>query len=236
MSQTPTYLTQTLLTQLLQLAKKMPEGEELIVADGRVKTRKDGEEQFLEEVSPRPPTEIEEYLDEFRIIRIEEKVLPILDGDEDNQLTIIMNKLKIVRNRDAFEYYYLLGKLIEDYPATIKKKIYQKCQRNYNTSGKMIRTAKRTVTLFNTIGLSYLPPQKLRLSTLREMTEKNFERLMVGIRAIVAERLQASLLWDEILNDLTFPVSQELNADAEVMSPECELDLNSLFDNPENPE
>ncbi|CAJ0906536.1 6721_t:CDS:1, partial [Entrophospora sp. SA101] len=45
----------------------------------------------------------------------------------------------------------------------------------------------------------------LRLSTLREMTDGNFEKLMIGIRAIVAERLQASLLWNDILDNLTFP-------------------------------
>ncbi|CAH1769704.1 1558_t:CDS:2, partial [Entrophospora sp. SA101] len=220
MSQTPTYLTQTLLTQLLQLAKKMPGGEELIVADGRVKIRKDGEEQFLEETSPKPPTEVDEYLDEFRIIRTDEKVLPKIDGDEDNQLTTILGKLKVTRNSNAFEYYYLLGKLIEEYPATMKKKIHQKCQYNYNKSGKIVRMAKRTVMLFNTIGLSYLPPQRLRLSTLWEMMDGNFEKLMIGIRAIVAEWLQASLLWDDILNDLTFPASQELNAGAEKMQKE----------------
>src|SRR5690348_13112513 len=66
-----------------------------------------------------------------------------------------------------------------------------------------------------------------RFPDVREMTDGDFEKLMVGIRAIVAERLQASLLWDDLLNDFTFPVSQELNTDAEVMSPECELDLNS---------
>ncbi|CAJ0645784.1 5928_t:CDS:2 [Entrophospora sp. SA101] len=188
MSQTPTYLTQTLLTQLLQLAKKMPGGEELIIAAGRVKIRKDGEEQILEETSPKPPTEIDEYLDEFRIIRTDEKVLPKINGDEDNQLTIILGKLKVIRNSNAFEYYYLLGKLIEEYPATMKKEIHQKCQYNYNKSGKIVKMAKRTVMLFNTIGLSYLPPQRLRLSTLREMMDGNFEKLMIGIRAIVAER------------------------------------------------
>ncbi|CAJ0641753.1 13051_t:CDS:1 [Entrophospora sp. SA101] len=155
MSQTPTYLTQTLLTQLLQLAKKMPGGEELIIADGRVKIRKNGEEQILEETSPKPPTEVDEYLDEFRIIKTDEKVLPNINGDEDNQLTTILGKLKVIRNSNAFEYYYLLGKLIEEYPATMKKKIHQKSQHNYNKSGKIIRMAKRTVMLFNTIGLSY---------------------------------------------------------------------------------
>ncbi|CAJ0862244.1 11408_t:CDS:1, partial [Entrophospora sp. SA101] len=214
---------------------KMPGGEELIIADGRVKIRKNGEEQILEETSPKPPTEVDEYLDEFRIIKTDEKVLPRIDGDEDNQLTTILGKLKVIRNSNAFEYYYLLGKLIEEYPATMKKKIHQRCQHNYNRSGKIVRMAKRTVMLFNTIGLSYLPPQRLRLSTLREMTDGNFEKLMIGIRAIVAERLQASLLWNDILDNLTFPVSQELNAGAEVMSPECELDLNSLINNPENP-
>ncbi|CAJ0649711.1 621_t:CDS:2 [Entrophospora sp. SA101] len=215
MSQTPTYLTQTLLTQLLQLAKKMPGGEELIIADRRVKIRKNGEEQILEETSPKPPTEVDEYLDEFRIIKTDEKVLPNINGDEDNQLTTILGKLKVIRNSNAFEYYYLLGKLIEEYPATMKKKIHQKCKHNYNKSGKIVRMAKRTVMLFNTIGLSYLPPQRLHLSTLREMTDGNFEKLMIGIRAIVAERLQTSLLWDDILNNLTFSVSQELNAGAE---------------------
>ncbi|CAJ0648620.1 9465_t:CDS:2, partial [Entrophospora sp. SA101] len=147
--------------------------------------RKDGEEQILEETSLKPPTEIDEYLDEFRIIRTDEKVLPKIDGDEDNQLTTILEENS------------------------------SKCQHNYNKSGKIVRMAKGTVILFNTIRLSYLPPQRLRLSTLREMTDGNFERLMIGIRAIVAEWLQASLLWDDILNDLTFPVSQELNAGAE---------------------
>ncbi|CAH1767960.1 11508_t:CDS:2, partial [Entrophospora sp. SA101] len=147
----------------------MPGGEELIIADRRVKIRKNGEEQFLEETSPKPPTEIDEYLDEFRIIKTDEKVLPNINGDEDNQLTTILGKLKVIRNSNAFEYYYLLGKLIEEYPATMKKKIHQKSQHNYN---------KR-------------------------------------IRAIVAERLQTSLLWDDILNNLTFSISQELNAGAE---------------------
>ncbi|CAJ0637597.1 6971_t:CDS:2 [Entrophospora sp. SA101] len=119
--QTPTYLTQTLPTQLLQLVKKMPGGEELIVTDEGVKIRKDGEEQILEETSPKPPTEIDEYLDEFRILRTDEKVLPKIDGDEDKQLTTILGKLKVTRHNNTFEYYYLLGKLIEEYPATKKK-------------------------------------------------------------------------------------------------------------------
>ncbi|CAJ0634397.1 5943_t:CDS:2 [Entrophospora sp. SA101] len=76
----------------------MPGGEELIIADGRVKIRKNGEEQILEETSPKPPTEVDEYLDEFRIIKTDEKVLPRIDGDEDNQLTTILGKLKVIRN------------------------------------------------------------------------------------------------------------------------------------------
>ncbi|CAJ0921139.1 9421_t:CDS:1, partial [Entrophospora sp. SA101] len=47
------------------------------------------------------------------------------------------------------------------------------------------------------------------------MTEGNFEKLMIGIRVIVAERLETSLLLDDLLRDFTFPVSQELNACAE---------------------
>ncbi|CAJ0876699.1 7438_t:CDS:2, partial [Entrophospora sp. SA101] len=166
-----------------------------------------GEEQTLEEAPLKQFTEIDEYLEEFRVPRFDERELPRIDGDEETQLNTILNKLKVTRNSNAFEYYYLLGKLIEEYPATMKKKIHQKCQHNYNKSGKIVSMAKRTVIL--------LPPQRLRLSTLREMTDGNFERLMIGIRAIVAERLQASFLWDDLLNDLTFPVSQELNAGAE---------------------
>src|SRR5688572_12099391 len=236
MSQTPDYLAQTLRDQLFWLAKKMPRGEELIVTEEGVKVRKNGEEHILEETPPKQPTEIDEYLGEFRIPRYDEKELPRIDGNEEEQLNTIMSKIQSPRNSKAFEYYYLLGKLIEEYPATMKRKIRQKCQQNYNKSGKIVNVAKRAVMLFDTIGLSYLPPQRLRLSKLREMTDSNFEKLMIGVRTIVAERLQTSLLVDDLLNDLTFPVSQELNADAGVMSPECEFDLNSLINNPENPE
>jgi hypothetical protein len=68
------------------------------------------------------------------------------------------------------------------------------------------------------------------------MTVDNFEKLMTGVRAIKAERLETSALLDEILRDFPVPVSQELNLGEEVMSPECEFDLNSLINNPGTPQ
>ncbi|CAH1765555.1 1542_t:CDS:2 [Entrophospora sp. SA101] len=108
--------------------------------------------------------------------RDDEKELPKIDGDEEKQLTTILSKLKVTRNNTTFEYYYLLGRLIEEYPATIRKKIHQKCHCNYNKSGKLVNLAKKTVVLFNTVGLSYLSLQKLRPRNLLEMTDGNFEK------------------------------------------------------------
>lgn len=42
MSQTPAYLTQTFEKQLLQLIKKMPDGEELTISKRGIKLRKNG--------------------------------------------------------------------------------------------------------------------------------------------------------------------------------------------------
>lgn len=56
------------------------------------------------------------------------------------------------------------------------------------------------------------------------MTEGNFERLMMGIREIVAERVDTPPFLDDLFRDFTFPISQELNAGAVVMSLECEFE------------
>jgi len=236
MSEIPAYLTQTFQTQFLQLIQKMPAGEEFKISSAGVKFIKNGVEQELQLTSLRYSIEIEGYLDEFRVIRNDEVKLPKITGSPEQQCDTIMDKLELTINKKTFKYYYLLGRLLKEHPGTIGDKIRQRCKLGRNQSTKVINLAKKTEELFNTVGLSYLSLRKLRPRILREMSVKNFEDLMTGVRAIVAERLETSALLDEILRDLPVPISQELNLDEEVMSPECEFDLNLLINNPGTPQ
>jgi hypothetical protein len=232
MNRTPTYLTVALKEQLAQLIKRMPDGEEIIVSNQGIKWKKNGEEQDLRVTSRRQPTDIDEYLDEFRNHRGGEVELPRVLGNQEEQVKILVKRLRSSRSSATFEYHYLLGKLLKDYPTTVGGLVLRECQHNSNISGKIIKLAKRTEEMLGTAGLSYLSLQKLRPRHLRDMSKEKFERLMVGIREIV----DTSSFLDSLLGDLTFPVSQELNVGAEVMSPEYELDLNSLINDPIIPE
>ena len=234
MEQSPNYFNQTLEVQLAQLIQRMPREEKVIITNEGVEVKKNGRKHKIRLTSLQQSTEIDEYLEEFRIPRSNEVELPTVVGDEDTKLKTIMDSLKDTKNSITFEYYYLLGKLIEDYPATMGKKIRQKSKSD-NIGAKLINLAKKTAKLFDTIGLSYLSIRKPSPRALRNMKGGEFDQLMAGVRAITAERLD-SLLLDNLINELTVPVvSQELNSDAGVVLPEHELDLNSLFDNPENP-
>jgi len=233
MEQSPNYFNQTLEVQLAQLIQRIPRGEKVIITDEGVEVKRDGRKRKIQLTSLRQSTEIDEYLEEFRIPRSNKVELPTVIGDEDTKLKTIMKSLKDTKNSTTFEYYYLLGKLIEDYPMTMKEKIHQK-SKSKNISTKLINLAQKTVKLFDTIGLSYLSIRKLSPRTLQIMKGEDFDKLMAGVRAIVAERLDLLLL-DNLFDELAVPVSQELNIDAGVVSPEHELDLNSLFNNPENP-
>jgi hypothetical protein len=122
-----------------------------------------------------------------------------------------MGKLERSRNNTTFEYYYLLGKLLKEYPATVKRLIHQENPRKLSANTKLLNLAQKTEILFDTVGLSYLSLQKLRPRNLREMTKEKFENLMEGIRDIVAARVDTPLLLNDLLGDLTFPISQELN-------------------------
>jgi len=229
MEQSPNYFNQTLEVQLAQLIQRMPRGEKVIITDEGVEVKKDGRKHKIRLTSLQQSTEIDEYLEEFRRPRSNEVELPTVIGDEDTKLKTIMDSLK---NSTTFEYYYLLGKLIEDYPTTMGEKIRRRSKSN-NIGAKLINLAKKTAKLFDTIGLSYLSIRKPSPRALRNLKGGEFDQLMAGVRAIVAERLETSALIDEILRDSV--VSQELNSDAGVVLPEHELDLNSLFNNPENP-
>ena len=236
MSQTPTYFTPSLEEQLAQLRKRMPEGEELIISKRGIKLKKNGEEQPLQVTSQRQPTDIDEYLDEFRMRKEGEVELPRITGTKEEQVRTIMAKLGRSRNNTTFKYYYLLGKLLKNYPVAVRKLVHQENPRKQSANTKLLNLAQKTEILFDTVGLSYLSLQKLRPRNLREMTKEKFESLMEGIREIVATRVDTSSLLNDLIGDLTFPISQELNVGAGVMSPECEIDLNSLIYNPIIPE
>jgi len=233
MEQSPNYFNQTLEVQLAQLIQRMPREEKVIITNEGVEVKRDGRKRKIQLTSLRQSTEIDEYLEEFRIPRSNQVELPTIIGDEDTKLKTIMKSLKDTKNSTTFEYYYLLGKLIEDYPTTMGEKIRRRSKSN-NIGAKLINLAKKTAKLFDTIGLSYLSIRKPSPRALRNLKGGEFDQLMAGVRAIVAERLD-SLLLDNLFDELAVPVSQELNIDAGVMSPEHELDLNSLINNPENP-
>ena len=221
---------------MTQLAKKLSSGEEYTITEHGIKLQKNGREQTIQVTLQQDPTRIEEYLEEFRTPRNGVE-LPEIEGNEKDQSKVILTKLRTKKNNKTFKYYYLLGKLLKEYPTTVKKEIRREYENDTNKSQKLINLVRKTATLFEVIGTSYLTIQKLHPSNLRKMKEETFDKLMAGVRSIAATRLDASSsLLDELLGDFTFPVSQELNADAGVMLPGFEFDLNSLIDNPEIPE
>jgi hypothetical protein len=236
MSRTPTYFTPSLEEQLAQLMKRMPYGEEVVISKQGIKLKKDGEERQLRVTSQRQPTDIDEYLNEFRMRREGNVELPKITGTKEDQVRTIMTKLERSRNNTTFEYYYLLGKLLKDYPVAVRKLVHQENPRKQSANTKLLNLAQKTEILFDTVGLSYLSLQKLRPRNLREMTKEKFESLMEGIREIVATRVETSSLLYDLIGDLTFPISQELNVGTGIVSPECEIDLNSQIYNPIIPE
>lgn len=236
MSQTPIYFTKILEEQLAQLAEKIPAGEEVIVSQRRIKLRKNNQEEDLQITSRQHSPEIEEYLAEFRT-PMDEIELPEVEGTAKERSKMILIKLRSRKNNRTFEYYYLLGKLLKEYPTIVKKEIHKEYEYDRNKSQKLINLIRKTATLFDAVGTSYLKVKKLHPTKLRKMKEEIFDELMTRIGSIVATRLNASsLLLDELLGDLNFPVSQELNANAGVMLPEFEFDPNSTINDPEIPE
>src|SRR6185369_8088068 len=110
MNQIPTYFTVALKEQLAQLIKKMPDGEELIVSKQGIKWKKNGEEQEIHVTSRRQLTDIDKYLDEFRNHIGGEVELPRVLGNKEEQVSILVTKLRSSRSNATFEYHYLLGK------------------------------------------------------------------------------------------------------------------------------
>jgi len=231
MSQTPAYFTKLIEEQIALLAERIPIGEKIIISHQEVKLQKNDQEERLQITSQQ---EIKGYLEEFRA-PMREIELPIINGDEKEQSREILRQLK-TKNK-TFEYYYLLGKLLKDYPKTVKKEIQRSFGNNQNKTQKLTNLIRKTETLFSTIGVFYMTTTKLTPIGLRKMKDEKFDGLMEGVKSIVTRRQEASLLvLDDILEEYNFSISRELNADAGVMLPGLEFDPNLTFDDPEIPE
>ncbi|CAJ0830821.1 11131_t:CDS:2 [Entrophospora sp. SA101] len=76
-----------------------------------------------------------------------------------------------------------------------------------NVEDKLVRLAKRTVILFDIVGLSYLSLRRLTPRTLQNLSNEKFEGLISGAREIVAERLAPPTLLEALLGDFTLPNS-----------------------------
>ncbi|CAH1770496.1 13171_t:CDS:1, partial [Entrophospora sp. SA101] len=149
------------------------------------------------------------YLDEFREWRDDKIELPTIEGSTEAQVGVILAKLKFPKNR-TFENYYILGKLINEYPSTVRKSINKKLSKP-NVEDKLVRLAKWTAILFDIVGLSYLSLRKLTPHTLWDLSNEKFKELTMGAREIIAERLTPPDLLEVLLGDFTLPVLQELN-------------------------
>lgn len=236
MSETPNYFTKLIKEQLVLLAERIPnEEEEIIISRRRIRLRKNNRERDLELSSPPNDDKIEEYMAEFRG-PIREVTLPTVEGDEMERTKKILKKLKLQVHHRAFEYHYLLGKLLRDYPTIVKPEITKEYGRFQGL--KLMNMLQKTVTLFDAIGISYMTIKKLTPSKLEKMNQKTFDKLMTRVSTLVAERrVASSLAIEDILADYdSFDVSQELNTGAGVMLPEFEFDPNSTINDPEFPE
>ncbi|CAH1763768.1 15404_t:CDS:2 [Entrophospora sp. SA101] len=172
----------------------MPEEDEVTIRNGGGIKNKWGR-QALRLTSPQRSSGIEEYLDEFREWRDDKVELPTIEGSTEAQVGVILAKLKFPKNR-TFENYYVLGKLINEYPSTVRKSINWIMSKS-NVEDKRVRLTKRTVILFDIVGLSYLSLRRLTPRTLQNLSNEKFEELISGAREIVAERLAPPNLLEE---------------------------------------
>ncbi|CAJ0645837.1 7525_t:CDS:2 [Entrophospora sp. SA101] len=116
----------------------------------------------------------------------------------EQQIQKLIERMPEKDENRTFENYYILGKLINEYPSTVRKSINKKLSKP-NVEDKLVRLAKWTAILFDIVGLSYLSLRKLTPHTLWDLSNEKFKELTMGAREIIAERLTPPDLLEVLL-------------------------------------
>ncbi|CAH1759787.1 3869_t:CDS:2 [Entrophospora sp. SA101] len=182
-----------------------------------IKYKKRSQEQDSVTTLASQKRKAEDYLEEFRIWRYETVKLPEIQGSVEERLNDLVDKLINRKYNVAFEYYYVLGKLLLESPSTYKARIVQRLDQFKGI--RMANIVRRTHTLFRVVGLSYLTIKKSTPTTLGKFTDKDFEEFISRLRMIMMENLEQQLLLDSAIEE-TVPISTELNVEKHMNSEE----------------
>jgi hypothetical protein len=182
--------------QLTYLKRKLREGEEVRFDNNEIKYFRDGVE--INPGGDMSRDKIEIYCEEFLFSSPTTFNLPVINGTAEQQLKIILEKVKLKTYNKGLEYYYRLGELLQQRQSQFGDNVKQIMGRKM---GEVTLTiARRTYMIFNVIGTEHLGyVSKLNKTAILKMNEIDYKRFLARLQEIKPSHSQFESFLDPFL-------------------------------------